>query len=129
MFPRQLPRLMERQGWSCVLAFLDIAKAYDTIERDFLVEAMQMMGADAGLVGWVQLILRNTASRPVVNGFPSGLVPIKAGVRQGCPLVPLLYLFLEHASAAVLAAVPASGHQAPSARPRSNDSGAIRGRH
>ncbi len=90
MFLRQLPHLMERQGRSCVLAFLDIAKAFDTIDRDFLVEAMQVMGAGAGLIGWVQLILRNTASRAAVNGFPSGLVPIKAGLKQGCPLAPLL---------------------------------------
>ena len=97
LFLRQLPHLMARQGRSCVLAFLDIAKAYDTIDRDFLAEAMQAMGAGAGLIGWVQLLLSNTASRAVVNGFPSGLVPIKAGVRQGCPLAPLLYLFVAQA--------------------------------
>jgi hypothetical protein len=126
MFFRQLPHLMERQGRSCVLAFLDIAKAYDTIDRDFLVEAMQVMGPGGGLIGRVQLILRNTASRALVNGFPSGLVPIKAGVRQGCPLATLLYLFVAQALLCWLQ------HRGVGIRLREHDQDltlAVRGRH
>jgi hypothetical protein len=109
MFLRQLPHLMERQGRSCVLAFLDIVKAYDTIDRDFLVEAMQAMGAGAGLIGWVQLILRNTASRAVGNGFPcvgtrSDQGRGEARLPAGTPAVPFC-----GASAAVLATAPRGG--------------------
>jgi hypothetical protein len=82
MFLRQPPHLIERQGRSCVLEFLDIAKAYDTIDRDFLVEEMQVMGAGAGLIGRVQLILRNTASGAVVNRFPSGLFQLRQGLKR-----------------------------------------------
>ncbi len=32
-----------------------------------------------------------------MNGLPSGLVPIKAGVRQGCPLAPRLCPFVAQA--------------------------------
>jgi hypothetical protein len=50
MFLRQLPHLMERQGRSCVLAFLEIAKAYDTKDRDILVEARVGPGCPLALL-------------------------------------------------------------------------------
>ena len=96
-FLRQLPHLMAQTGRSCVIAFLDIAKAYDSLDRTFLFEAMEAMGAGPGLLAWTRLLLSNTASRAIVNGYVSGKVSLTAGVRQGCPLAPLLYLFAAQA--------------------------------
>ena len=97
LFLRQIPHLMAQQGRSCVLAFLDIAKAYDSVDRCFLYEVMEAMGAGAGLMSWARILLTDTRSLAVVNGHKSRLVPIQAGVRQGCPLAPLLYLFVAQA--------------------------------
>jgi hypothetical protein len=41
----------------------------------------------------VSLMLGDTRARAVVNGFVSPPARFQAGVRQGCPLAPLLYLF------------------------------------
>jgi hypothetical protein len=38
--------------------FLDIAKAYDTIDR----EAVQVTGPSTGLIGWLHLILRGATA-------------------------------------------------------------------
>ncbi|KXZ53738.1 hypothetical protein GPECTOR_6g655 [Gonium pectorale] len=42
---RHLPHLLRRQGRSAIVAFLDFAKAYDTVHRDFLLAAMEELGA------------------------------------------------------------------------------------
>ena len=97
MFLRHLPHLMRQQNRSCVIAFLDIAKAYDSLDRDFLLGAMDAMGAGSGLLGWVRTLLADTCSVAVVNGYRSSPVQMRAGVRQGCPLAPLLYLFAAQA--------------------------------
>ena len=97
LFLRQLPHLMAQQGRSCLIAFLDMAKAYDTLDRDFLYEAMEAMGAGAGLLTWTKLLLSDTQAVAMVNGFRSRSVRMEAGVRQGCPLAPLLYLFAAQA--------------------------------
>ena len=50
-----------------------------------------------------EALLSNTRARAVVNGAMSRAVDFQAGVRQGCPLAPLLYLFLGQALGRFLA--------------------------
>ena len=50
----------------------------------------------------VQLLLQETKACANVNGFVSGMVQFRAGVRQGCPLAPQLYLFVAQALLACL---------------------------
>jgi hypothetical protein len=82
---------------SAVVAFLDFRKAYDTISRDFLYAAMDTVGVGHGFIAWVRLLLTSTTAVAVVNGFASHPTTMTAGVRQGCPLAPLLYLFIGQA--------------------------------
>lgn len=76
---------------------LDIAKAYDTVDRGFLLQVLEAMGVGDAYKGWVQLLLSSTFARACFNGFLSRCMEFRAGVRQGCPLSPLLYLFVGEA--------------------------------
>lgn len=89
---RLLPGLLHGRGGG-VLAFLDLAKAYATVDCPFL---LAIMGADAGLRAWTTL-LSGTWAMAVVNGFPSDPTLFTAGVRQGCTLSPLLFLCVAEA--------------------------------
>lgn len=86
-----------RSPQQAAVAFLDFAKAYDTVQRPFLFAAMEAMGAGDGLMRWVRLLLLETKASAVVNGWNSAAVASTAGVRQGCPLSPALYLFVAQA--------------------------------
>jgi len=89
------------------LLFLDIAKAYDSLDREFLFSAMEAMGAGGGLVRWARTLLTGTRAAAYVNGWTSAAAGYEAGVRQGCPLSPALYLFVAEALARWLQAHPA----------------------
>jgi hypothetical protein len=80
-----------------VVVFCDMAKAYDTVSRAFLYQLLQEAGLGGGFLQWVQLLLTNTKSCACVNGYVSNPVQFAAGVRQGCPLAPQLYLFVGQA--------------------------------
>lgn len=97
LFLQTLPTLLRRQRRSAVVAFLDIAKAYDTVDREFLTAAINTMGGGDGFVAWVTTLLTHTRAVAVVNGHVSELEDFGAGVRQGCPLSPALYLFVAQA--------------------------------
>ena len=97
MLLKLLPRLFKSRGQVGVIAFCDFAKAYDTIDRDFLYRAMECMGLGEGFIGWVKTLLLATRACASVNGVISKKELFSAGVRQGCPLAPLLYLVVAQA--------------------------------
>ncbi|KAG1673439.1 hypothetical protein FOA52_002204 [Chlamydomonas sp. UWO 241] len=91
------------------LALLDFRKAYDTIDRGFLIAVMEAVGVGDGVLAWTRTILTHTYASAEVNGFISAPRKYAAGVRQGCPAAPALFLFLGHALACFLRTCPAVG--------------------
>ncbi len=75
----------------------DIAKAYDTLDRQFLWTVMEIMGVGAGFLRWCKLLYSNTTACVAFRGFVGKTALFTAGTRQGCPLAPLLFLFAIHA--------------------------------
>jgi hypothetical protein len=77
--------------------FLDVYKAYDTVARQFLFSVLDVLGFGGGFLRWVKMLLTSTQACALVNGYVSGFHSYTAGVRQGCPLAPQLYLFVAQA--------------------------------
>lgn len=92
-----------------LVAFLDFSKAYDTVSRPFLFSVLEVLGLGAAFVRWVKLLLSDTRACCMLNGFRSSTVLFEAGVRQGCPLSPLLYLCVGEAMLRHLKADPQLG--------------------
>ncbi|MBV5331928.1 reverse transcriptase family protein, partial [bacterium] len=98
MLLQGLPRLLCRDMKQALAVFCDFEKASDTIDRKFLFRIMECLGFGDAFLNIVQIILpEQTYSKASVNGFASKPEPFYAGVRQGCPLAPLLYLFIAEA--------------------------------
>ena len=57
------------------------------------------MGFGPSFLAWCSSFLNGIESAVIVNGYTSEFFPLSRGVRQGCPLSPLLYVL----SAEVLA--------------------------
>ncbi|XP_067209950.1 uncharacterized protein [Linepithema humile] len=74
-----------------VALFVDLKVAFDSVERGVLVEAMGERGIREGMVVRVEEIMRETRSRVRVGGKMGEAFWTARGVRQGCPLSPLLF--------------------------------------
>ena len=73
---------------------LDQEKAFDRVEWSFMRQTLRAMGFGDSFVSWVDLFYHNVRSFVNVNGYLSEPFFLSRGVRQGCPLSPLLYVLV-----------------------------------
>eukprot|EP00644_Phytophthora_capsici_P019127 jgi/Phyca11/133358/e_gw1.424.3.1 len=64
----------------------------DSLARDFLIEALKRHGYPTIFVEAVKELRSNTTARFLANGFHSRTITVTSGIRQGCPLAPLLFI-------------------------------------
>ena len=71
---------------------IDYAKAFDTINKKFLVEIFNLHGFGNDFVHWVKTITTDTESCMSHCGWLSEFFPVNSGIRQGCPFSPLAFI-------------------------------------
>ena len=86
--------LSNKEDEQAAFIFIDQEKAFDRVNHDFLYKTMQAFGIGDSFIKWVSLIYSNATAVLNINGFLSKRIPLKGGVRQGCPLSALLYVLL-----------------------------------
>ena len=88
---------------------LDQEKAFDKLDWSFMLTTLSKMGFGPSFLHWVRLFYRGVhVNEGCVNdnGYLSPFFVLSRGVRQGCPLSPLLYVLVSEVLAVNIRANP-----------------------
>ena len=75
------------------VVFMDVAGAFNNVHVKRLLHNLRKRRVPDFIVRWAESFLSERSTNLRVNGMDSKKISIEAGVPQGSPISPILYLF------------------------------------
>lgn len=75
----------------CAITTIDLDKAFDRVNHQFLFHTMQEMGFPSRFTDIIKNLLQGSTSRISINGQLGNSIQISSSVKQGCPMSMTLF--------------------------------------
>ena len=79
------------KGNKPAIIFLDVKKAFDTVDYEILIKKLKFYGVEGTVILWLENYLKNRYQCTKIGDSISNLLELKCGVPQGSILGPLLF--------------------------------------
>jgi hypothetical protein len=85
---------VKTKKFNSLILKLDLRKAYDKVSWQFLRMMLIQIGLKWEVTQWIMGCVSSANYVVLINGSPTGFFKSHRGLRQGCPLSPLLFLLV-----------------------------------
>ena len=90
---RQLQEKSREQEWNLCMAFIDLSKAFDTVNRDLLWLVLGRFGCPDRFIGVAKAFHIDMRASVVVGGDETMPFSVELGVKHCCMMAPVLFNF------------------------------------
>ena len=73
---------------------IDPEKAFDKIQHPFMIKTLQKMDIEGTYLNIKKAIYDKPTANIILSGEKLKAFPARSGTRQGCPLLPLFFIFI-----------------------------------
>jgi len=73
-----------------MLLFIDFEKAFDMLEWSFIPHVLKFFNFGPNIQKWISVLYSDVESGVINGGYMTNYFRVSRGIRQGCPLSPLL---------------------------------------
>ena len=77
-----------------IIISIDVEKAFDKIQHPFMIKTLQIIGIEGTYLNIVRAVYDKPTANIILNGENLKAFPLRSGIRQECPLSPLLFNIL-----------------------------------
>jgi len=85
---------MHVKSIKAVMIKIDLSKSYDRVSWTYLRVILAKLGFAGNFIAWVMSSLSSVSFSLLINGVATNFFKSGRGLRQGCPLAPLLFLIV-----------------------------------
>ena len=97
---------IQRTDESAILVSLDQEKAFDRVNRSFLLKLLAVYGFGPDFCRWISTFYNRAFMQIILNNWLTAEISLERGVRQGDPLSPLLYVLCAEVLATLVCSSP-----------------------
>ena len=91
---RQIQEKCREQHMDLFIVFIDLVKAFDSVDRTGLWKILAKLGCPTKIVNLIAAFHDGMEARVIDNGSISSSFPVSNGAKQGCVLAPTLFSIL-----------------------------------
>jgi len=93
---RRIQDVVERCGDRLILVLLDWGKAFDKIDHEKMIEALNRLNIPQEIITMIRAMYKDPYFRVQQTDQASEWKTQDTGIRQGCPLSPFLFILTMH---------------------------------
>ena len=67
---------------------IDAEKAFENIQHPFMIKSLKKTGIEGNYLNIIKAIYDKPTANIILNGEKMKALPLRSGIRQGCPLSP-----------------------------------------